>query len=78
MCPLFGDSTVVINYGSFVVTPTLIIVVDLDRIKDSLIIEQEEIRVSIERVANEIEQLDQMIRIHISRNTACLDTGSQN
>lgn len=49
--------------------------VDLIRIEQALMTEQEEIRDDIERVANQIEVLDEMIRVHISRNTACLDTG---
>lgn len=47
--------------------------VDFIRIKDALILEQEAIRADIERVANEIEELDKEIRVFIARNTVCLD-----
>lgn len=53
----------------------LLHVENLIRIEQMLMVEQEVIRDDIERVANEIEVLDNTIRIHISRNTACLDTG---
>lgn len=52
----------------------LVVTTDLVRIQNALFLEQEEIRDDIERVANEIEMLDSSIRLHISRNTACLDT----
>ncbi len=48
---------------------------DLVRIRTALFLEQEEIRADVGRVGNELEMLDQTIRVHIARNTACLDTG---
>ena len=45
---------------------------DLLRIQEMVVTRQGEIQDDIERVANEIESLDNEIRIHIARNTACL------
>jgi len=43
------------------------------RIEAELMLEQEEIRADIERIANQLERLNQQIQSHVSRNTACLD-----
>lgn len=48
---------------------------DFERIRNALFTEQEQIRSDVDRVANELQKLDLTIRLHIARNTACLDSG---
>ena len=41
----------------------------------ALMLEQEEIRSDIGRIANELEELRELIQLRITKNTACMDTG---
>ena len=50
---------------------------DLERTKAALVAEQETIRGDVQRLAFQLEELYTMIQVHIARNTACLDTGTQ-
>ena len=49
---------------------------DLERRERELLQEQQFIRGDVQRLSLQLEELSQLIQVHIARNTACLDFGS--
>ena len=49
---------------------------DLERREEALLAEQGMIQGDVQRVSLQLEELNDLIQIHIARNTACLDSGS--
>ena len=49
---------------------------DLERREVVLLAEQGMIQGDVQRVSLQLEELNDLIQIHIARNTACLDSGS--
>ena len=49
---------------------------DLERRERDLLAEQEFIRGDVQRLSLQLEELNELIQVHIARNTACLDAGS--
>ena len=48
---------------------------DLERRERDLLAEQEFIRGDVQRLSLQLEELNELIQVHIARNTACLDAG---